>query len=61
MFCSDLRQKYRVTGLPSLIAVSRAGGDPISKSGRGEVTDRGTEVFREWLARAKGAQQEKVD
>ncbi len=50
-----------MTGLPSLIAVSHGGGDPISKSGRGEVTERGTDVFREWLGHAKGAGQEKLD
>ncbi len=55
---AELRKRYRVTGLPSLIAVAVEGGgeeeEVLSRSGRGEVTERGADVFREWLARAKG-------
>ena len=58
----ELKSSYKVTGIPSLIAVSRQ-GQLISKSGRSEVTERGTEVFREWLTHAKegAAEADKMD
>ena len=44
----QLMQKYEVTGIPSLIAVS-IDGQTISMHGRSEVTEKGPKAFQLWL------------
>ena len=46
MYCL---QKYEVTGIPSLVVVTRT-GEVISRSGRSEVMDMGPQIFQKWIA-----------
>ena len=41
-------QKYEISGIPSLIAVS-IDGQTISMHGRSEVTEKGPKAFQLWL------------
>ncbi len=48
-----LKKQFSVTGTPTLVAVSASSSRPLTTAARGEVTERGVAVFREWLAIAK--------
>ena len=50
--CSELKQKYSVTGIPTLIVVSQS-GQLISRGGRAEVTEQGPRIFQNWLSTLK--------
>ena len=50
--CSDLKAKYRVTGIPTVIAVT-GDGRLISRSGRSEIGEMGTGTFQTWITAAK--------
>ena len=45
---SELRQEFKVNGIPSLVVTS--GCRVITTSGRQDVTERGTKCFHNWLA-----------
>jgi hypothetical protein len=55
-FCSssDLKQRYHVTGIPTVIVVGRD-GQLISRSGRSEITEQGPAIFQTWLAATKAS------
>jgi len=52
VLAQDLKKRFQITGIPTLIIVSRE-GDIISKNGRSEVVEKGPQVFQAWLAAAK--------
>jgi len=45
-------EKYEVTGIPSLVVVSKD-GRVITLHGRSEVTEKGPKAFQLWLQNAK--------
>ena len=45
---SQLVEKYEISGIPSLIVVSKT-GQVISMNGRSEVTEKGPKAFQIWL------------
>ena len=49
MSFSDLKDKFKATGIPSLVVVTRD-GQIITNNGRSEVSEKGTKVFQQWLA-----------
>ncbi|TRY75555.1 hypothetical protein TCAL_05657 [Tigriopus californicus] len=51
---SDLKKQYKVTGMPSVIVVTKD-GQLISRSGRSEITDNGVKIFQNWLTAAKAS------
>ena len=46
IFCC---QKYEVTGIPTLVVVTRK-GEVISRNGRSEVMEKGPQIFQKWIA-----------
>lgn len=52
VLAQDLKKKYEITGIPTLIVVTRE-GDIISKNGRSEVAEKGPQVFQKWIAASK--------
>lgn len=62
---SDLTDRFRATGIPTLIVVTRE-GQLITNNGRSEVTEKGSKVFQHWLAASLSASsstsiQENID
>eukprot|EP00096_Caligus_rogercresseyi_P005931 TRINITY_DN22008_c0_g1_i1.p2 TRINITY_DN22008_c0_g1~~TRINITY_DN22008_c0_g1_i1.p2 ORF type:complete len:147 (+),score=33.61 TRINITY_DN22008_c0_g1_i1:299-739(+) len=47
-----LKKKYDITGIPSLIVVTKSGA-LITTGGRLEVTEKGPTVFQNWLTMSK--------
>ena len=45
----DLTDRFKATGIPSLVVVTRD-GQLITNNGRSEVSEKGTKVFQQWLA-----------
>jgi len=52
VLASQLKKKYQVTGIPSLIVVTKS-GEIISKNGRSEVLEMGPQIFQKWIAATK--------
>jgi len=52
LLAAELKKRYSVRGLPTVIVTDRQ-GHLISKSGRSELTERGRDIFREWLTAVK--------
>jgi len=52
VLAQDLKKKFQVSGIPTLIIVNRD-GDLITKNGRSEVAEKGPQVFQKWLAASK--------
>lgn len=52
VLAQDLKKRYQVTGIPTLVIVSRE-GDVITRNGRSEVAEKGPQVFQKWLAASK--------
>jgi len=53
VLASQLKKKYEVSGIPTLIVVTRS-GEIISRNGRSEVMEKGPQGFQKWIAAAKG-------
>ena len=47
--CKSLKEKFNITGIPSLIVVDPLTWNEVSKKGRKDVQELGQDVFDEWL------------
>ena len=52
VLATQLKKKYEVTGIPTLVVVTRQ-GEVISRNGRSEVMEMGPQVFQKWIAATK--------
>ena len=47
-----MKKLYGVSGIPTVIVVTKD-GQLISRSGRSELSEKGTAIFQNWITAAK--------
>ena len=45
----QLKQKFSITGIPSLVVVRKDSGELITKDGRSAVQTKGPSAFQDWI------------
>ena len=50
--CAQLKQKFAISGIPSLVVLRAATGELVTKDGRADVQGKGPQVLRQWKGMA---------